>query len=155
MILANKSPNSRNSNTFIFRTPQISEVNLTLNGLNPLQPSLSSFPSASSSSLSVKCMVKGLHTCSNQCNWDLQHGNYSFLTCRSSMQCNCIQQIYWSHCLGGNSGHDSPVFSNLAPKCSDGLCKVAPSDLQPSTTWSGDEHALCAASCWHQLEEAF
>ena len=36
-----------------------------------------------------------------------------------------IKQIYWSHCLDGKSGHDSPFFSNLPPKLTDvsGLCR--------------------------------
>ena len=36
-----------------------------------------------------------------------------------------IKQIYWSHCLDGKSGHDSPFFNNLPPKLTDvsGLCR--------------------------------
>ena len=82
-------------------------------------------------------------------HWDLPHGNYSFFTCSPSMQCSWWHQSNLLEPLP-----DGPSFSNLPPKCSNisCLCKWLPLICSLS---QHDEHALCAASCCHQLEEAF
>ncbi len=72
-----------------------------------------------SSLSSSSCIVNGLQQ---------QTSHAAAVLLVAGLQCAAavyVKQINWSHCLGGNSGHDSPSLSNFPPKFSDisGLCR--------------------------------